>query len=115
MAQARLYGNVTKCPRCGGKLRQVEWTDSADCQGVCGTRWAGVALAAGMNPFDLDESDERGEYIAHMLHEILATARRLVGAERDFVESVGRQFDDRGSLTDKQFSWLQDIYSRKTA
>lgn len=142
MGQASVYGAVTKCPRCGGSLRYRAEMDARDCQGECGTRWHDrdlfaaklrpsnyspyepVVLADEMrttypaNPFDIDESDDRGEYIAHMLATIETSVRRLpvLGpTERAFIESVSQQFDDRGSLTDKQFSWLQDIYTRKTA
>jgi hypothetical protein len=33
--------------------------------------------------------------------------------EEDFIESLTEQFDERGTLTDRQFEKLEDIYDSK--
>lgn len=125
MGQAALYGNVTKCPRCGGRLRPAAADiDAVDCDGECHTRWFGRDLHAALygNPFEdmlergieaAVERDGKVEYIAHMLHTLEQPCRALTAWEDSFLESVGSQFADRGSLSDKQLKTLERIYGEK--
>lgn len=53
--------------------------------------------------------------IRHFLDELQAPAKELSQWEEGFVVSVGNQFEERGTLSDKQFEILERIYAEKTA
>ena len=55
------------------------------------------------------------EIIKHFLRELELPAKELTKWERDFIDSISDQFDRRGSLSDKQFEILENIYAEKTA
>jgi uncharacterized membrane-anchored protein len=61
------------------------------------------------------KTEKTTELIKHMLDCLESPCRELTKWEQDFVESVGTQFAERGSLSDRQFEILENIYAEKTA
>lgn len=61
------------------------------------------------------ETPKTSETIAHFLKELERPARSLTAWELDFLESITDQFTHKGTLSDKQFSVLERIYTEKTA
>lgn len=61
------------------------------------------------------ETPKTREVIRHFLSELENPNKTLTKWEEDFVVSISDQFDRSGSLSDKQFSILERIYSEKTA
>lgn len=55
------------------------------------------------------------ETIQHFLTELQTPAKTLTRWEETFIESISDQFDNRGTLTSKQFEILERIYAEKTA
>ena len=55
------------------------------------------------------------ELILHMLTELEQPVKPLTKWEQSFVESISDQFGERGTLSDRQFEKLEDIYAEKTA
>lgn len=41
-------------------------------------------------------------------------SRRLTKWEQDFIESISEQFDERGSISDRQEEILERIYAERT-
>ena len=54
------------------------------------------------------------EVVNQWLDAIAETGRGLTKWEQDFVESVGLQLDDRGTISDRQEEILERIYAEKT-
>ena len=52
--------------------------------------------------------------INQWLDSIQETGRGLTKWEQDFVESIGLQLDDRGTISDRQEEILERIYAGKT-
>ena len=52
--------------------------------------------------------------INQWLDSIAETGRGLPKWEQDFVESIGLQLDDRGTISDRQEEILERIYAEKT-
>ena len=52
------------------------------------------------------------ETIKWMLGECAVNLRKLTPWERNFVESVSEQFDNRGQLTEWQMEILEGIYQK---
>ena len=52
--------------------------------------------------------------VEHYLRTIEEEGRNLNKWEQDFVESVREQFDERGTVSDKQEEILERIYTDKT-
>lgn len=61
------------------------------------------------------ETKKSVENIEHFLRELQRPAKVLTAWELDFLSSVTTQFEQRGTLTDKQFTVLEKIYAEKTA
>ena len=55
------------------------------------------------------------ELITHMLKSLEAPSRELTKWEEDFIASVTEQFEERGSLSERQAEVLERIYAEKTA
>ena len=55
------------------------------------------------------------ETIEHFFRELENPYKPLTNWEADFLVSIGNQFQERGTLTDKQFDVLERIYAEKTA
>lgn len=55
------------------------------------------------------------EVIRHWIDTISTEGRGLSKWEGDFVESVAEQFEERGSISDRQEEILERIYAEKTA
>lgn len=55
------------------------------------------------------------ELIKHMLTELQSPSKTLTPWELGFLESVSDQFDRRGTLSEKQYEILENIYAEKTA
>ena len=53
--------------------------------------------------------------IQHWLDTIDTEGHRLTKWETDFVDSIHEQWDERGSITDRQEEILERIYSEKTS
>jgi hypothetical protein len=53
--------------------------------------------------------------VAHMLIELQSPSKPLSNWEENFVESVQGQFEERGSVSTKQFEILEKLYAEKTA
>jgi hypothetical protein len=56
----------------------------------------------------------RKEVIQQMLHALESPHKDLTEWEENFLESIAKQFDRSGSLSDKQFEILDRIYAEKT-
>lgn len=56
--------------------------------------------------------DERAKKIATMLLLVEDYTDRLTDWELGFIESIGDQFANRGTLTDPQYENLERIYNR---
>lgn len=56
---------------------------------------------------------DRAKQLAHMLDACENEARGLSDWERNFVESIREQFDNRGDLSEKQTDILERIYTEK--
>ena len=54
------------------------------------------------------------EVISHWIITINDEGRNLSKWETDFMESVTEQFEDRGSVSDKQEEIIERIYADKT-
>ena len=54
------------------------------------------------------------ETIARMLQACDDDTDRLSKWEADFIESIAEQYEERGTLSDKQTEILERIYSEKT-
>lgn len=86
-----------------------------------------VGLVLGPYPKHMDKAKEermretketrekKRTLIQHMLTELETPAKALTKWEMGFVESVGEQFDSRGTLSEKQMEILERIYSERTA
>lgn len=55
------------------------------------------------------------EIIDHMLESLEHPYKPLSDWEKTFIASIRDQFDQRGTLSDKQFAKLETIYAEKTA
>lgn len=55
------------------------------------------------------------EMIKHFLSSLEMPAKELTSWELSFLDSISNQYDERGSLSDKQFEVLERIYAEKTA
>jgi hypothetical protein len=55
------------------------------------------------------------DVIEHFFEELKSPYKPLTKWEQDFIISISDQFDQRGSLSDKQFEILEKIYAEKTA
>jgi hypothetical protein len=53
--------------------------------------------------------------IQQMFHALESPNKDLTEWEENFLESISKQFDQRGTLSDKQFEILDRIYAEKTA
>jgi len=54
------------------------------------------------------------EVIGHFLKALERPSKTLTAWELGFLASVGEQFDANGSLSEKQFARLEQIYVNKT-
>lgn len=63
----------------------------------------------------MDRTPKTPEMIEHFLKELQMPAKTLTNWELQFLESISNQFDERGSLTDRQFEILEKIYAEKSA
>jgi hypothetical protein len=54
------------------------------------------------------------ELIQHMLDALQTPHKELTKWEENFLESIGDQFEKRGSLSDRQTEILERIYAEKT-
>lgn len=61
------------------------------------------------------ETPRTPEMIQHMLDELKAPKKQLTQWELDFLSSITSQFEQRGSLSVKQFTKLESIYAEKSA
>ena len=57
---------------------------------------------------------QKKETISHWISTINEAGRGLTMWEEDFMESVTEQFDERGSVSDKQEEIIERIYADKT-
>lgn len=55
------------------------------------------------------------ETIKHFLKELESPSKKLTDWEERFLESIAGQFEERGTLSDKQFEVLENLYAEKTA
>lgn len=55
------------------------------------------------------------ELITHMLNALDSPHRELTKWEEEFLTSINEQFEQRGTLSDRQFEILERIYAEKTA
>lgn len=60
------------------------------------------------------EKRERQQMIEYMLKALITDDQedKLTTWEKNFVESVSNQFDDKGNLSDKQCEVLERIYNK---
>lgn len=57
---------------------------------------------------------ERKEQIKMMLDALETPSKELTKWEENFLESLADQFERKGTLSDKQFHTLDNIYTEKT-
>ena len=62
-----------------------------------------------------ERTEKTAEIISHFLHELETPYKPLTQWEEGFIESVTEQFQERGTLSDRQFEILEKIYAEKTA
>lgn len=61
-----------------------------------------------------DERRDRLAAAAHMLKELEQPTRELSSWELDFLDSLSGQLEQRGTLSDKQYAKLTEIYEAET-
>lgn len=61
------------------------------------------------------QTEKTPAIIEHFLEALESPCRDLTKWEQDFIESVGNQFAERRTLSDRQFEILERIYAEKTA
>lgn len=60
------------------------------------------------------DSDKK-KLAGHMLRELESPSKKLTDWELNFLESITQQFEDRGSLSERQMEVLERIYAEKTS
>lgn len=55
------------------------------------------------------------ELIEEMLNKLDTPSKELTKWEENFLESINEQYQQRGSLSERQFDVLDRIYSEKTS
>jgi hypothetical protein len=58
---------------------------------------------------------DRKSVIEQMLADLETPSKDLTKWEEDFLESIADQFQERGTLSERQYEILSRIYSEKTA
>lgn len=58
---------------------------------------------------------DRSQQIERMLNALESPSHSLTKWEEDFLASLSEQFHSRGTLSDRQFEILDNIYAEKTA
>lgn len=70
-------------------------------------------MASDLDGYVIDDPADRAEYVAHMLKALERPSRPLSSWELDFLGSISTQFERNGSLSEKQFAYLERVYAEK--
>ncbi len=63
----------------------------------------------------MNKTSKTREVIDHFFTSLEVPIKPLTLWEKNFLESIYNQYNEKGTLTDKQFDILEKIYAEKTA